>query len=378
MAAMAASFVSDHPSLRPFLLPDAKTTGKTIGKGPHGSVEEVTIPGAVCAAKKINDFYLDPSALSAVSKSFVQECELISTLRHPNIVQFLGVCFLPGSKLPAMVVEKLVTSLHGILAPEPPPPAKSEVPVSLKFSILRDVARGLSFLHSRTPPIVHRDLTAKNVLLNEGMVAKIADVAMTGITTSLEVEVVTKPSSFSVFIPPEALEDEIKPTVAVDIFSFGILSFFTLSQTFPKPLPPTYVDKKGQVIGRTELERRDSYMKLIKSQFQQGHPLVLMIQQCLKNRPNDRPTIQKVMEWLEEARAKVQDFDVNKLSLVQLLESKDKQIDQHRKTNETQKKQIDEKSEQNEKQRAQIVSLEEQVQFLQAENATLKVYIAKY
>ena len=370
MAAMAASFVSDHPSLRPFLLSDAKPTGKTIGRGPHGSVEEVTIPGAVCAAKKIHDFHLDPSALSTVSQSFVQECELISILRHPNIVQFLGVCFLPGSQLPAVVVEKLVTSLHSILAPEPSPPAKSEVPVSLKFSILRDVARGLSFLHSRTPPIVHRDLTAKNVLLNEGMVAKIADVAMAGIMTSLEVETVTKSPGFSVYIPSEAVEDEIKPTVAVDIFSFGILSLFTLSQIFPKPLPPTYVDKKGQVIGRTELERRDSYMKLIKSQFQQGHPLVLMIQQCLNNRPNDRPIVQKVMEWLEEARAKVQDFDVNKLSLVHLLESKDKQIDQ---TIESQKKQIDKKSEQIEKQKVQNKSLEEQVQFMQAENATLKV-----
>ena len=370
---MAASFVSDHPSLRPFILSDAEPTDKTIGRGPHGSVEEVAIPGAVCAAKKLHDFHLDPSALSAVSQSFEQECQLISTLRHPNIVQFLGVCFLPGSKLPAMVMEKLVTSLHGILAPEPPPPDKSEVPVSLKFSILRDVARGLSFLHCRTPPIVHRDLTAKNVLLNEGMVAKIADIAMARITTSLEVEVVTKSSSFSVFMPPEALEDEIKPTIAIDIFSFGIMSLFTLSETFPKPLPPTYVDKKGQVIGRTELERRGSYMKQIKSQFQQGHPLVLMIQQCLKNRPNDRPTVQKVMKWLEEARAKVQDFDVNKLSLVHLLESKDKQIDQHQKTNESQKKQIDEKSEQIEKQKAEIMSLEEQVQFLRAENATLKV-----
>ena len=104
----------------------------------------------------------------------------MSTLRHPHIVQFLGVCFLPGSR---MVMEKLATSLHdNILDPEPPPPTK---PVSLKCSVLHDVARGLSFLHSHSPPIIHRDLLARNVLLNEGMVAKIADLGMARIVPNL-------------------------------------------------------------------------------------------------------------------------------------------------------------------------------------------------
>ena len=61
----------------------------------------------------------------------------MSTLRHPHIVEFLGVCFLPCSR---MVMEKLATSLHdNILDPEPPPPTK---PVSLKCSVLHDVAEG--------------------------------------------------------------------------------------------------------------------------------------------------------------------------------------------------------------------------------------------
>ena len=92
-------------------------TGETIGDGSYGSVVEVAIPGAVCAAKKIHDFFLDPKKIprkgieKAVSE-FVKECQLMSTLRHPHIVQFLGVCFLPESRIPALVMEKLVTSLH--------------------------------------------------------------------------------------------------------------------------------------------------------------------------------------------------------------------------------------------------------------------------
>ncbi|CAI8000488.1 Serine/threonine-protein kinase PBS1 [Geodia barretti] len=75
-------------------------------------------------------------------------------------------------------MEKLATSLHDILDPEPPPPTKPFVPVSLKCSVRHDVARGLSFLQSHSPPIIHRDFSARNVLLNEGMVAKIADLGM--------------------------------------------------------------------------------------------------------------------------------------------------------------------------------------------------------
>ena len=107
----------------------------------------------------------------------------MSTLRHPNIVQFLGVAFFPGSRLPALVMERLLTSLHDLLDPEldPPPPPdapKRFLPLSLKCSILQNVANGLAFLHERSPPIIHRDLSARNVLLNSEMVAKIVDLGV--------------------------------------------------------------------------------------------------------------------------------------------------------------------------------------------------------
>ena len=169
----AQSFLHDHPDLRPFLLSSTRPTGRTIGSGSYGSVEEVAIPGAMCAAKKILDFQ-DPrqvrcDGIEEVVTKFVRECQLTSTLRHPHIVQFLGVCFLTGSPMPALVMEKLATSLHDILDPEPAPATKPFIPISLKRSILHDVACGLSFLHNHSPlPIIHRDLSARNVLLNEG------------------------------------------------------------------------------------------------------------------------------------------------------------------------------------------------------------------
>ena len=212
-------------------------------------------------------------------------------------------------------MEKLATSLHDVLDPQP------FVPVSLKRSILHDVARGLTFLHGQFPPIIHRDLSAKNVLLTEGKMAKIADLGMARIVPRLRASTMTKAPGASIYMPPEALEDESKYDITINIFSLGVLAIFTLSQKFPKPLPATYLDDSGKVVGRTELERRSNYMRDVMRQFREGHPMVQMIQQCLKNSIRERPSTQQVMELLEEARAEVEDceYNVNKLSLVQLL-----------------------------------------------------------
>ena len=168
-------FLRENPELNAFLLSNVKLTSATIGRGSYGVVEEVAIPGAICAAKKIHGIFLDPNTVRTTeiqnaSAQFVKECQLMSTLRHPNIVQFLGICEIPGSRLPALVMERLATCLHDVLDPEiyPPPPAdapKPFFPLNLKCSILQNVASGLACLHDQTPPIIHRDLSARNVLL---------------------------------------------------------------------------------------------------------------------------------------------------------------------------------------------------------------------
>ena len=318
---MAASFISKHQELRPFLLENVRPTGTIVGVGSYGSVVEVRIPGARCAAKKIQDFFQDRGheGIEIASREFVRVCQLMSTLRHPHIVQFLGLCILQGSRLPALVMEKLLISLHEVLDPEPEPPTKAFLPLSLKCSILHNVASGLAFLHSHTPAIVHRNLSARNVLLTEGKVAKIADLAMARIVPSLSAPTVTKAPSASIYMPPEVLEDVSRYDVAIDIFSIGVLAIFTLSQTFPKPLAAAYMDSGRRMVGRTELERRGVYVQQIQKQLQEGHPLIQLIQCCLNNLPQDRPTVEAVLEFLEQARAEIKDgeCDVNKLTLVQ-------------------------------------------------------------
>ena len=350
--------------LRPFCLSNVEFLKREIGSGSYGKIEEVAIPGAICAAKTIHGVF-EGEPGNAAEQQFVEECRRLSTLRHPHIVQFLGVCFPPGSQMPALVMEKLVTSLHDILDPQLPP--LSFIPFGLKISILHDVARGLSFLHSHSPPIIHRDLSAKNVLLNEGMVAKIADLGMARIVPSLQASTMTMAPGATIYMPPEALEDKAKYNIPIDMFSFGVVTLFTLSEIFPVPKAATYLNEQNITMGRSELERRSEYVEEIEAQLGANHPLIELIKVCLDNVPNRRPTAESAIEYLEKAKTNIdeEDYDVNKLSLIQTLHhnsvqilSKDKQIKEQRQQNKQHKEEI-------EVLRSQIKSLEKHILSLQ-------------
>ena len=99
----------------------------------------------------------------------------MSTIRHPSIVQFLGVCYSSDSRVPALVMERMLTNHHSLLMLQldpqsPSSEAGNSTPLALslasEISILHDVASGLAYLHEQSPPIIHRNLSARNVLLN--------------------------------------------------------------------------------------------------------------------------------------------------------------------------------------------------------------------
>lgn len=215
------------PEIRPFLVDSVRQTGKRLGVGSYGSVVELEVSGLACAGKKIHEVLIDVGTQS-VARKYVEECKLMSSLRHPNIVQFLGLCFLEDSSLPVLVMEKLVTNLDAALENSPC------IPLGLKRSILADVARGLVYLHEHKPyPIVHRDLSAKNVLLDFGMVAKISDLGnsrIVGLNPDQLARTLSRAPGTPVYMPPEALDDTSRYGPSLDIFSFGHLALFTLTQ----------------------------------------------------------------------------------------------------------------------------------------------------
>ena len=219
------------PDLESFVVPNVRPTGRELGRGAYGSVEEVEIPGAVCAAKKIHTEFLNIGSredIGRIVSKFASECRIMSTLRHPHIVQFLGVCYLPEERLPSLVMERLDTNLHDLLETTP------NLPLTVKNSILLDTARGLLYLHSQSPPIIHRDLTARNVLLNSAMVAKIADLGVARIINLQpnQLTTMTQGPGNIVYMPPEAMGEHTQYNRSLDIFSFGNVALFALTQEF--------------------------------------------------------------------------------------------------------------------------------------------------
>ena len=151
--------------------------------------------------------------------------QVMAEMRHPHIVQFLGLCFLEGSALPVLVMERLDNSLDNLLETSP------GLPLALKRSLLADVARGLLYLHTRNPPVVHRDLSARNVLLTSSLVAKISDLGNARIVNLRpgQVRKLTPLPGTMAYMPPEAFDERSRYGPRLDIFSFGHLTDYTLS-----------------------------------------------------------------------------------------------------------------------------------------------------
>ena len=151
----------------------------------------------------------------------------MTELRHPHIVQFLGLCFLDESALPVLVMERLDSSLDDLLETSP------GIPLTLKQSLLTDVARGLLYLHSHNPPVIHRNLTARNILLTSSLVAKISDLGNARIVNLQPGQLattLTRVPGTHVYMPPESFDEHSRYGPRLDIFSYGHLALFTLTQ----------------------------------------------------------------------------------------------------------------------------------------------------
>ena len=107
------------------------------------------------------------------------------------------------------------------------------VPLTLKQSMLEDVARGLLYLHTRDNQIIHRDLTAKNVLLTSSLMAKITDLGNSRIVNLQPGQLAQTLSQLPgtlVYMPSEAYMSASHYGPSLDIFSFGYLALFALTQ----------------------------------------------------------------------------------------------------------------------------------------------------
>ena len=272
--------------------------GNVIGKGANGKIFKGTWEGAPCAIKEIHSIFAEVASeeeLAAFKSAFIEECRRSSKLRHPNIVQFLGVYFRPqaAAGLPCLVMELLHSDLTKFLSGNP------EISYEIKLSILHDVTLGLRFLHNSTPSIIHRDLSSNNVLISRGYVAKIGDLGTARFLNpnhGTRMSQLTKAPGTVDFMSPEVLFDNPKYGTPLDVFSFACVSLHTITHQWPTPTAPVYTDPVTNILlPRSEVERRSSLFDKFDEETLSLKPLLV---RCLNNDPKARPTMIEVCDSL--------------------------------------------------------------------------------
>ena len=276
-----------RPSFHGLLITNLVFTDMKLGKGADATVCQAEWNGTVCAAKRLHDILLEDQSPGGVSKligNFEAECLMWSKLRHPGVVQFLGVYFERSSRLPVLVMEKMDTSLRTYLEDH----SKEEFPLNLKAFVLRQVTQALAYLHSQNPPLVHHDLSPNNVLLN--VVSFVTKVSDFGMSRAVSPSILSRKSSIKgtlAFMAPEALHDPPQYDEKLDVFSFGNIILSTLTHEWPNPGPPKQYEG-DQLIALTELQRRDRYVVMFTAQ--EKALFLPTVNQCLQDQPNKRPS----------------------------------------------------------------------------------------
>uniref|UniRef100_A0A7N0V3E9 RING-type E3 ubiquitin transferase n=1 Tax=Kalanchoe fedtschenkoi TaxID=63787 RepID=A0A7N0V3E9_KALFE len=202
---------------------------RKIGEGGYGPVYKCYLDNTPVAIK-----VLRPDAAQGRSQ-FQQEVEVLSCIRHPNMVLLLGACPEYG----CLVYEYMANgSLDDRLFQRGKTPALSW---QLRFRIAAEIATGLLFLHQTKPePIVHRDLKPGNILLDHNFVSKISDVGLARLVPANVADNVTQYRMTSTagtfcYIDPEYQQTGMLG-VKSDVYSLGIMLLQIITAKVPMGL----------------------------------------------------------------------------------------------------------------------------------------------
>ena len=242
---------------------EIELTGPQLGVGSWATVTVAKFRGIQVAVKRIHNQIISHHNLQL----FQREMNMAARLRHPNLIQFIGAT-IEGEMM--IVMELMATSLRSQLERE------MYFPPLLVKAISLDVARGLNYLHLIQPdPIVHRDISSANVLLEKFTLhswkAKLTDYGSVNLLRQLRTENPGSPA----YAAPEASNPRLQ-SPKMDMYSFGALVLEMLTGQLPAP-----DDRLGL---------------LRKVQHQQ---LLRLIRRCLTMNPDDRPSARDIISELD-------------------------------------------------------------------------------
>lgn len=247
---------------------DISLTDNIIGKGAFGEVRVAYWRNIAVAYKRPHLDIVEDSNLT--EEALQQEIQVLSQLRHPNLVLFIGACRDAESSKLCIVTELLPTSLYDMLEV-----AKINLSLPDVLDVAMDVISGLEYLHGHDPVIVHRDISSKNILIG-GNRAKIADLGQAKIfSSSAHLSRQSKLPGAMAYAAPETLTG--KYFSPIDIFSFGILLSQMCTGEYPR------IDQREE-----QIQRAGDACPLFKE----------LIESCVQYQPSLRPTSRQIAQQL--------------------------------------------------------------------------------
>lgn len=308
-------------------LKGVEETGRELVQGCYyADSTEVTHKSLKCVARTIRPDFLGVvvardgggvrPGLSADQLDLLYEphCAKMLELRHPHLLQFIGIRYQRNQL--SLVVEQLPMSLGEALH------EYGKLPDSISYSILRDVALGMVYLHSRSPtPVIHGELTAESVFLTLDLTAKIADMgvsALLNLTPSRRKAIGYKALAH---LPPESLAlpaTERSPSRAaqiminkkLDSYSYGVLMIHTLSAEFPDCIARRAHNLCGALLSAASTEANGVHEIL--GDVSTDHPLSSLILQCINHTADLRPDLAQVLSTVLEMMLQFPAFSVAK------------------------------------------------------------------
>ncbi|KAA8533751.1 hypothetical protein F0562_031268 [Nyssa sinensis] len=268
-----------------------------IGDGGFGTVYKATLPdGRTVAIKKLNQ------AKTQGHREFLAEMETLGKVKHRNLVPLLGYCSFGDEKV--LVYEYMMNGSLDLWLRNRTG-ALDVLDWSKRLKIATGAARGLAFLHHGfIPHIIHRDIKASNILLNEDFEPKVADFGLARLISACETHVSTDIAGTFGYIPPE-YGQSWKSTTRGDVYSFGVILLELV--TGKEPTGPDFKEieggnlvgwviqkiKKGQAVDVLDPTVLNSDSKQMMLQTLQIAAI------CLSDNPANRPNMLQVLKFLK-------------------------------------------------------------------------------
>jgi len=259
-----------------------------LGQGGYAVVVQCQLHGEMAAAKLFN------TSNTIEVKAVKNEAKLLASLRHPNVVQFVGYAVKENQHY--IITELMSKDLRMYL--------KENFPLSLPLvvNIMLQIAEGMKYLHESG--VMHRDLKADNVLINAvenesyispSVQVKLADFGLSKLNLNNS-RFTTMGVGTAQWRAPEVFKDKQnteKYTNAADVYSFALVFFEVLTGEVP------FANiSKSQILGKIRCGERpilppDDYCPVHLSAF---------IEECWATRPEDCPRFSEICQRLRECK----------------------------------------------------------------------------